>query len=450
LVSSGSIVAALSWAEAATPEPDAAAGQAAYRQSCARCHGAEGKGDGPDAVRLYPKPRDLTSGVFKFRSTASGTAPTDEDLFQTITNGLPSAGMPDWKHLDESVRWQLVAYVKGLSSVFHDSPPEPVSLGTDPGRARADAAQGKAVGKAVYEKLGCAACHGPQGRADGPSASSFTDNWGLPVRPANLTQGWNYRGGSDPKAIAQRILTGIDGSPMPSYAEAASAEDVWQLAYYVQSLQREPRWGVIVRVPHVAEGVPTAPDDPRWETVSRHDVWVRNAVDAEGALSAPQTVTAVSFQAVADDDALSIRLSWYDPSEDREDPADALALVLKPAGVRGDAVTLQTWPLRESPALDLCVWSAKSQQAREALSLTYEAMLSPAPTAIPLESQARYDHGEWAVVLTRPLAPADIPEAAVFEPQRLAPVAFAVWDGSNAGQRAVSAWVDLVVEEEGR
>ncbi|MBI3330919.1 MAG: c-type cytochrome, partial [Candidatus Omnitrophica bacterium] len=264
LVSSGSVAAALSWAEAAKPEPDAAAsrhlvaGQAAYRQSCARCHGVEGKGDGPDAVRLYPKPRDLTSGVFKFRSTASGTAPTDEDLFQTITNGLPSAGMPDWKHLDESIRWQLVAYVKSLSSVFHDSPPEPLSLGTDPGRARVDVAQGKAV----YEKLGCAACHGPQGRADGPSASSFTDNWGLPVRPANLTQGWNYRGGSDPKAMVQRILTGLDGSPMPSYAEAASTEDVWQLAYYVQSLQREPRWGVIVRVPHAGEGVPTTPDDP--------------------------------------------------------------------------------------------------------------------------------------------------------------------------------------------
>ena len=443
LVSSGSVVAALSWAEAAKPEPDAAAGQAAYRQSCARCHGVEGKGDGPDALRLYPKPRDLTSGVFTFRSTASGTAPTDEDLFQTITNGLPSAGMPDWKHLDASVRWQLVAYVKGLSRVFHDSPPEPVSLGTDPGRARADAAQGKTV----YEKLGCAACHGASGRADGPSASSFTDNWGLPVRPANLTQGWNYRGGSDPKAIAQRILTGMDGSPMPSYAEAVSTEDVWQLAYYVQSLQREPRWGVLVRVPHVAEGVPTTLDDPRWETVNTHDVWVRNAVDAEGAVSAPQTVTAVSFQAVADDDALSIRLSWYDPSEDREDPADALALVLKPAGVRGDTVTLQTWPLRDSPALDLCVWSAKSQQAGEALSLTYEAMLPHAPHAVPLASQARYDRGEWTLILKRPLVRADMPEAAAFEPQRLAPVAFAVWDGSNAGQRAVSAWVDLVVGE---
>mgnify|MGYP001616566565 FL=1 len=438
-------------ANAEQPEPDVA-GRAAYVESCARCHGPEGKGDGPDAKRLYPKPRDLTSGVFKFRSTATGTAPTDEDLFHTITNGLPSAGMPDWKHLDESVRWQLVAYLKSLSSVFQDRPPELVSLGTDPGPKRADLAQGKAI----YEKLGCAACHGADGRANGPSASSFTDNWGLPVRPANLAQGWNYRGGSDPHAIVQRILTGMDGSPMPSYAEAATPDEVWQLAYYVRSLQQEPRWGMIVRVPHLAQPVPATLDDPRWKTVSRHDVWVRNTVDAEGALSAPQTVTAVSFQAVANDEVISFRVAWYDPSEDREDPADALALVLKPAGVRGDTVTLQTWPLRDAPALDLCVWSAKSQQVREVVSKSYEPM--PAG-GVPLASQARYDHGEWVVVLTRPLMPSDVPparpelvgaggEAAVFEPQRLAPVAFAVWDGSNTGQRAVSAWVDVVLEED--
>jgi len=111
------------------PSPDLAVGRAAYQQHCARCHGVEGRGDGYDAKRLYPRPRDLTEGIFKFRSTATGTTPTDEDLFNTLTNGLPGTGMPDWSHLDEGARWQLVAYLTSLSAAFTDAPPESVNLG---------------------------------------------------------------------------------------------------------------------------------------------------------------------------------------------------------------------------------------------------------------------------------------------------------------------------------
>ena len=443
VVGGGTVTAIISLAEAAKPEPDPTTGRTLYLQSCARCHGVDGKGDGPDAKRLYPKPRDLTSGVFKFRSTASGTAPTDEDLFHTMTSGLPPAGMPDWQHLDEAARWQLVHYVKGLSSVFQDSPPQPLDLGRDPGAARADLKQGQAV----YEKLGCAACHGATGRGNGPSAASLTDAWGLPVRPVNLTQGWNYRGGSDPKAIVQRVLTGIDGSPMPSYAEAATPEDVWQLAYYVRSLQEEPRWGMVVRVLVRVQPLPTMPDDARWQAIPQHTVWVRHTVDAQGALSSPQAVTAISFQVAADGQTISFRLSWYDPSQDQEDPPDAVALILRPEGVRGDTVTLQTWPLTDSPALDLCVWSAKTQETHEAISKEYDSLLAGSPQAGLLTSQAKYQDGEWVVALTRPRQPAGLEGAATLASGQLIPVAFAVWDGGSPGQRAISTWVDLLLEE---
>lgn len=445
-------------AYAQQPAPDLAAGRAAYLQSCARCHGVDGKGDGRDAKRLYPKPRDFTSGVYKFRSTAGGSAPTDDDLFQTITDGLTSGGMPDWRHLDEALQWQMVYYLKSLSSRFQDNPPQPVNLGKDPGSRHLDLARGRQV----YEKLGCAACHGASGRANGASAAGLVDDWGRPLRPADLTQGWNYRRGDEPGAIVQRILAGIDGAPMPSYAEAASPEEAWQLAYYVRSLQEEPRWAVMVRAAHVVGPLPESPADPAWKTVERVDVRLRNTVDAaSGEMKNPQTVTAVSLQTVYNDHAVSLRLSWHDPSESRlpaatgtaqagtgqvgADPADAIALALRPAGVNGDVITLQTWPLRDSPALDLCLWSAARQQAREAVVKSYEPLLQGGE-GVPIASQAAYEDGQWTLVMTRFLAPADITGAAQLAPGRFIPMAFSVWDGGNAGQQTISPWVDVALQ----
>lgn len=427
---------------AESPPADVAAGRATYLQQCARCHGVTGRGDGRDAKRLYPRPRDLTSGVFKFRSTASGTAPTDQDLFETLTNGLTAGGMPDWRHLDEPVRWQLVAYLKTLSTNFHDNPPQPLSVGPDPGRPRTN----PATGKQVYEKLGCAACHGAHGRGNGSSAASMTDNWGMAIRPADLTQGWSYRGGSDPQAIAWRVLTGIDGSPMPSYAEAASPEDIWQLAYYVRSLQEEPRWTMIARVPRVTGALPTAADDPRWEAVPRTDVRLRNVVSASGEMTAPPTLTAVSFKALHDGRSIAFRLTWHDPSEDRAQPADALAIAFEPAGVSGDTVTLQTWPLSDPPVLDLYAWSAREAMAHEAIAKSYEPVLSPAAPVQGQVGAAHYDDGAWTLVVNRPLTPKTPHGAAELIPGRFVPVAFVAWDGANGGQRAVSMWIDLMVQ----
>ena len=431
--------------QTAKPTPDLAAGRAAYQQSCARCHGLTGRGDGLDAKRLYPKPRDLTEGVFKFRSTASGTPPTDEDLFETVTHGLTAGGMPDWSQLDEELRWQMVYYVKSLSPVFEEVPPEPIRLGEDPGLKQVDLE----LGRQVYERLGCAACHGSSGRGDGSSAATLVDNWDRATRPADLTQGWNYRGESDPGAIVKRVLTGMDGTPMPSYAEAASPEDVWQLAYYVRSLQQEPHWTMFAHAAYLEGALPESPADPRWTQATRVDVRLRNAVNAAGEWTAPQTISTVSMQALQNGQTLHVRLAWHDPSEDRGDAGDAVALVLRPVGLEGDRVTLQTWPLRDAPPLDVCLWSARSPSgglAREAISNGFEPVLQGAVGGVPRASQAVYHDGEWTLVVTRPLAPQDLQEAAHVTQEAFTSVAFAVWDGGNPGQRAVSPWIDLVLE----
>ncbi|MDP3703840.1 MAG: cytochrome c, partial [Candidatus Omnitrophota bacterium] len=307
-------------ASAARPSSDLAAGKAAYEQSCARCHGVRGQGDGVDAKRFYPRPRDLTMGVYKFRSTASGTPPTDEDLFQTITRGLPGSNMPDWQHLSEETRWQLVEYLKSLSDVFANTAPEPVAVADDPGPARAD----RAKGKALYAQLGCASCHGAQGRANGPSAATLVDDWGKPIRPANLTKGWSYRGWPAPRDIMLRVLTGIDGAGMPSYTGAVSPEDAWHLAYYVASLEEPPHWNLVARAALVTRPLPIEALDPQWaawEAAERTDVRLRNVVRSDGEWVEPPTVDSVSFQVLMNEEAMVLRVVWDDPSEDRAEVA---------------------------------------------------------------------------------------------------------------------------------
>src|SRR5687767_7295994 len=81
---------ALAQEQRGTSSPqDLDAGKQVYTRKCAQCHGDDGKGTGPAAERVFPRPRDFTSGVYKIRTTPSGTIPTDDDLFRSVTNGLP-------------------------------------------------------------------------------------------------------------------------------------------------------------------------------------------------------------------------------------------------------------------------------------------------------------------------------------------------------------------------
>ena len=438
------LVSASVWAPAVSaerPQANVEAGRAAYQQSCARCHGLQGQGDGRDAKRLYPRPRNLTEGVFKFRSTTSGAAPTDDDLFHTVTHGLTPGNMPDWRHLDDDTRWHLVEYVKTLSQAFEGEAPQPLPIGRDPGARHADVRKGREV----YEKLGCAACHGATGRAEGTSAPTLVDNWSRAIRPANLTHGWTYRGGSEAQAIVTRLMTGIDGTPMPSYAEAVSPEDAWSLAYYLRSIQQEPRWTAIVRAAQIEGDAPTAIDDPRWQQAETVNVLLRNVPNAAGEITRPQTVDSVQVQAITTTDAVSFRIVWDDPTDDHEAQPDRLALALRPAGVDGDTVSLQAWPLKESPPLDIALWSADAGRTVEGVAHDVDAIAARAVPSQPLEGEAAYRDGRWTAVLARPLTVPMLGTAAQLGSRRFTPIGFSIWDGGNERQQAVSMWIDVDV-----
>jgi hypothetical protein len=106
------LVASQSPARAAAKEPDR--GPSVYAQHCAACHGPNGDGNGPAAVWLYPKPRDFSAGLFKIKSTPGQSLPTDEDLFQSVTRGLPGSSMPSFTCYSEQERRGTGQYTKRL------------------------------------------------------------------------------------------------------------------------------------------------------------------------------------------------------------------------------------------------------------------------------------------------------------------------------------------------
>ncbi len=192
-------------------------GKQVYENSCAHCHGIEGRGDGSAAENLLPKPRDFTRGLYKIRSTEAGELPTDQDLFDIITEGMPGSSMPGWETaLSANDRWEVVAYIKTFYEGFKaaEAPPKQINLSGKISYSE----QSVEAGKALYSDLGCVECHGNIGRGDGTSAPTLTDEWGFQTWPANLTQSWNFRGGADTEDVFKRFIGGLAGSPMPAFS----------------------------------------------------------------------------------------------------------------------------------------------------------------------------------------------------------------------------------------
>lgn len=103
---------------AAASAGDAAAGKVVFDTNCMTCHGPIGKGDGPLSAALNPKPRDLSTGQFKFDADGDGTAGGDKDLENVIKQGAMAFGgsplMAPWPALSEADVANLVAYIRTL------------------------------------------------------------------------------------------------------------------------------------------------------------------------------------------------------------------------------------------------------------------------------------------------------------------------------------------------
>jgi hypothetical protein len=109
----GSAAPAATPAAAGGGEASPAAAKKYYAEKCVVCHGESGKGDGPGAAALNPKPRDLTDAAWQ------GTV-DDAHLKKVLLGGGAAVGKsmimpanPDLKGKD-AMQDEIVKVIRGL------------------------------------------------------------------------------------------------------------------------------------------------------------------------------------------------------------------------------------------------------------------------------------------------------------------------------------------------
>ncbi len=447
-------------------------GKDIYDQWCAGCHGNTGAGDGYAATRMLPRPRDFTRAVFQIRTTASGELPTDADLERVVDDGMPGTAMPAWKsRLTAQERDAVVAYVKAFSTFFEGQIPTPLAIGKSP-RATPETIKD---GRAAFEKLECFKCHGELGRGDGKSAPTLKDDWDQPIKAADLTESWNFNGGSSVQQIYARLRSGLDGTPMPSFSDAIDAkvitdEQLWHLAQYVRSLSPEqpPEPREVMRAGPLAT-LPPGPDDSAWVGVERYYVPLVGQVIQKPRWFAPAVNTAW-VQAVHDGRSLALRITWHDGSRSPDPAWDQWLGRMQQAMTDGDAPVAASqgpdrlqveMPLRlggdaERPyflggssrrPVYLWRWSSDGDKLEEGTGTGLGSFT--AASGGETAHVARYDRGEWQLQITRPLVPKDTTAATTFPVGETIPIAFSAADGSNGEtdmQGSVSAWYAIYLD----
>jgi DMSO reductase family type II enzyme heme b subunit len=430
------------WAQAG----DAQVGKAVYEKRCALCHGDKGDGKGPAADLLDPRPRDFTTGIYKIR-TAAGKTPTDRDLFDVITRGMPGTFMPAWKVLPEKDRWSLVAYLKTVTPDKFTGTPKTQEL------PKEVAASPESIkrGREMYEAIECNKCHGAEGRGDGPSRPELKDEWGHPIRPANLTKRWNFRGGAGRADIALRLATGVLGTPMPTFIDSVEKpDDIWHLANYVASLGPEsPDYATLLSAQALKGAIPGDPAAEFWRTLAPQNVPLVGQVIIDPRNFNP-SIDMVTLRAAWNDTEVAFHLTWDDPSQSTADAAtkaypDAVSLQFPPT-VAGGADRPYFLMGSDADAVYLLRWeNGKGAMEATANGPTKIAALAGSEAT----GQAVYANGQYRLVIKRPLASKD-PTRPTFRPAIFTPVALQAWDGGagETGTKAsVTSWYYLRLEE---
>jgi DMSO reductase family type II enzyme heme b subunit len=489
---------ALAAVKPSKPMPEATeafleAGRTIYFRRCSFCHGLLGDGEGPAAKYLDPRPRDFTLGTFKFRTTQSGELPTNEDLFRTVSRGLPGTAMQAFDSdliksgLSEDDRWAVIGYIKTFAQEFENPDFDPVKTGkviSLPANRAPFNAETIAKGKVVFEKAKCWSCHGMLGRGDG-NKEFREDDWGFPIRIRNVTHPWKIKAGVEVEDIYMRFTTGISGTPMPSFVKSLNEEDRWNLANYIKSLQHKQTSHQALKVNAVQGELPESPDDAAWDTAEPMDMRLAGQVVAPPRWQNP-SIEMVTVQALSNDKDIAFRLTWDDPfmdvthDESQEfDPTEiskvgavnsyveANDMVPRALETFRDSIALQ-FPVKSpqgtkkphfyrggsSDQVHLWVWKADLDMAGERGTEEGNARGWKQPIKVQAEDgqqitgEAKWDQGRWTVIMKRPLKTGDKNDVQ-FEKGVFIPMTVNAWDGSNGEHGLImglSTWHYVILE----
>ena len=217
-------------------------GHFVYMKNCVFCHGKRGDGKGEMGLTVQPRPRDFGPGVFKYRSTPSGSLPTDDDLARTIREGIPDTAMPAFTTLPQRDVLAVIEYVKTFSPRWRKpenyAAPLPISKRPEWFDDAAEFTRHVEKGRRLYA-TSCTVCHGTKGDGLG-SVTNLVDAWGNPTLPRDLRVP-NLRSGQRSEDLYRVLVTGIDGTPMPSFADGMDELQRWELVAFLEQLRREHR-----------------------------------------------------------------------------------------------------------------------------------------------------------------------------------------------------------------
>jgi DMSO reductase family type II enzyme heme b subunit len=359
-------------------------GKEIYQLRCAVCHGESGAGDGPAAEFLYPRPRDFTLGLWKYKTSPGDLPPRDADLFNIIRDGLEGSSMPGWSKLfnDQQIG-ELVQVVKGFDTTAIWAPEDAEDEAfDDDGHYLKDALviddeepiegqvaysdESVALGKEIFEE-NCRKCHGERGRGNLTSGEFLEDDWGYRIWPRDLTKPWTWRatetstgaGGSVQdeaereatiRNIYRRVSIGIRGTPMPSHRateegeeDAIPLEGRWHVANYTYSLREGTTWPGqrnVIQGVEVQGELPDDVDDVAWREVPQSTFRLFPNIIKQDRLFTPLN-DAISVRTLYNENEIAFLLEFNDRTESMPGGAVMSQLPDQDEQMFSDAVALQ-------------------------------------------------------------------------------------------------------------
>jgi cbb3-type cytochrome oxidase cytochrome c subunit len=148
----------------------------------------------------------------------------------------PGSIMPSFSFLSDRDMNDLVAYIQTLGNMrkvnhFVEAPEEfKAALARNTNKVDTTADASANAGRGIFTQ-NCAACHGMEGRGNGPNAIS------LEKKPANFTRPFYKQYPDD--FWFYRITEGVAGTRMPRFGETLSEEQRWYLVAYLKTLPRD-------------------------------------------------------------------------------------------------------------------------------------------------------------------------------------------------------------------